>query len=144
MLRQTSLLVLIASLVGCSASAELDPQAGNDATADTRLAAYAAAAEFPDAEASDDLRVAAVIQRQSNNIKIYNFSNQALRDVDVWVNGSFVHKVNSIPANGHVTLARTAFFDAGGRSLAQQNTTINTVQIADDGRLYNLQGPVLD
>ena len=145
MLYRAILLLLAGSLVaGCSASAELDPQAGRsaDQTADTQLAAYAAANEFPDADAADDLRAAAVVKRENQSVKIYNFSNDALRDVDVWVNGSYVRKVSSIPANGSVTVPLNTFYDASGRSLAQQKPTINTVQLADDDRLFNLQGPV--
>lgn len=146
MLRQTSLLIVAAALAGCSASAEMEPasDASQSQTANAQLAAYAASAELPQGEASDDLRAAAVVNRESNNLKIYNFSNRALRNVDVWVNGSFVGKVSNIPANGSAMVPRSAFYDSSGRSLAQENTMINSVQIVDDDKLYNLQGPAVE
>lgn len=149
MIRQSIALtavVSIAALSGCQAGAQFDPQFGRTAAADrTQLAAYAASTEFPrDAEASDDLRAAALIDRRANTVRVLNFSDRPLRDASIWVNGSFVNRVDTIPANGSITIPSADFYDATGRSLSAQATTANVVQLQVGDDLYNLQGPVYD
>jgi hypothetical protein len=152
MLRHTLPALLLGSLalagIGCSAGAEFDPQFGSSdqkAGQRTQLAAYAAQQQYPrDATASDDLRAAALIDREKNTIRILNFSDRPLNDAVVWVNGAFVHRVETIPPNGSRTLSRAQFYDATGRSLAGQSTTANRVQIQWGEELYNLQGPVYE
>jgi len=133
-------------LVGCQAGASFDPQSGRQSESDqTQLAAYAASSQYPrDAEPSDDLRAAALINRGDNTIRILNFGDRPLNDAVVWVNGAFVGRAASIPPNGSITLSRTEFYDATGRSLASQATSANRVQIQWADQLYNLQGPVYE
>ena len=153
MLRHTLPALLLGSIalggIGCSAGAEFDPQfGGGNKQSDqqrTQLAAYAAQQQYPrEASASDDLRAAALINRDKNSIRILNFSDRPLNDAIVWVNGAFVHRVDAIPPNGSVTLPRASFYDATGRSLANQSTSANRVQIQWGDELYNLQGPVYE
>ena len=133
---------------GCSAGASFDPKFGRDNDNDaqrTQLAAFAAQQQYPrDARASDDLRAAALIDREDNTLRILNFSDRPLNDAVVWVNGAFVHRVASVPPNGSVTIPRGQFYDANGRSLANQATSANRVQIQWGDELYNLQGPVYE
>jgi hypothetical protein len=133
---------------GCSAGASFDPEFGrsndNDAQR-TQLAAFAAQQQFPrDARASDDLRAAALINREKNTIRILNFSDRPLNDAVVWVNGAFVHRVSTVPPNGSVSIPRAQFYDSTGRSLSNQATSANRVQIQWGEELYNLQGPVYE
>jgi hypothetical protein len=149
MLKQTLALVVVAALAGCQAGASFDPQFGDSnkqsSEQRTQLAAFAASTEFPrDAQASDNLRAAAVINRQNSSIRIYNFSDRPLRDAHVWVNGAFVNRVDNIPPNGSVVIPRSNFYDATGRSLSTQSTSANRVQIQWGDELYNLQGPVYE
>jgi hypothetical protein len=148
MLKQTLALIVVAALAGCQAGAEFNPQLGKSDSSDserTQLAAFAASAEYPrEAEASDNLRAAAVIDRKNNSIRIYNFSDRPLRDAHVWVNGAFVNKVDNIPPNGSIVIPRGDFYDATGRSLASQSTSASRVQIQWGNELYNLQGPVYE
>ena len=135
--------------IGCSAGAEFDPQFGSAKQTDserTQLAAFAAQQQYPrDASASDDLRAAALINREKNTIRVLNFSDRPLNDAVIWVNGSFVHRVErQIPPNGSVTIPRAQFYDATGRSLSNQSTSANRVQIQWGDELYNLQGPVME
>jgi hypothetical protein len=152
MLRHTLAALLLGSIglagLGCSAGAEFDPQFGssnqNDAER-TQLAAFAAQQQYPrDATASDDLRAAALIDREKGTIRILNFSDRPLNDAIVWVNGSFVNRVSAIPPNGSKTVSRADFYDATGRSLVNQSTSANRVQIQWGNELYNLQGPVYE
>ena len=150
MLRHTLSVLVIGSVglagIGCSAGASFDPQMGrSNNQQNTQLAAYAAQQQYPrEARASDDLRAAALVNREKNTIRILNFSDRPLNDAVVWVNGSFVHRVDAIPPNGSVTLPRASFYDATGRSLANQSTSANRVQIQWGDELYNLQGPVYE
>ena len=133
---------------GCSAGASFDPNFGrsDDNQAErTQLAAFAAQQQYPrDINASDNLRAAALIDREKNTIRILNFSDRPLNDAVVWVNGAFVHRVASVPPNGSVTVSRSQFYDATGRSLINQSTSANRVQIQWGEELYNLQGPVYE
>ena len=150
MLKQIVPLAVLAALVGCQAGAEFNPQFGkSDREAQqaqqTQLAAFAASAEYPrETQASDNLRAAAVINRENDTIRVYNFSDRPLRDAHVWVNGAYVHKVDNIPPNGSVTIRRANFYDSTGRSLASQSTSANRVQVQWGDELYNLQGPVYE
>ena len=133
---------------GCSAGASFDPKFGRNDTTDaqrTQLAAFAAQQQYPrDASASNDLRAAVLINRENNTLRILNFSDRPLNDAVVWVNGAFVHRVAAIPPNGSVTIPRDQFYDSNGRSLANQSTTANRVQVQLGDQLYNLQGPVYE
>ena len=133
-------------VAGCSTSAELDPFGKKPSESErTQLAAYAASADYPrDATASDDLRVAAVINRKNDTIRVFNFSDRPIQDANVWVNGAFVRKVPVIPPNGSVTLDRSTFYDATGRSLSGQSASANKVEIGWGDDLYRAQGPVYE
>src|SRR2546423_914328 len=87
----SALLALAAlAMVGCEASSKLDPFAKKDEPA--MLAAYAATAKYPaDAQAKDDNRVA--VLTRGDDIRLVNFSKDPVRNVNVWINGMFVHKV---------------------------------------------------
>jgi hypothetical protein len=150
MLRQTLLLAAAAALAGCETSARIAPVAGKDKPAplQTQLAAFAANPDnhYPtDAKASDDLRAAAVIDRKANTIKIYNFMSDPITNAKVWVNGTHVYQISSIPAKQSKTLQRSLFYDKTGVSLASVNTPVTQVQLqTGDGALANLEGPVFE
>jgi hypothetical protein len=134
----------LAAPIGCRTEAEVrSPFRGGDDRA--ALAAHAARTQYPtDVEASDEMRAAALIDRRANTIQILNFSDQPIRDADVWVNGNFVYRVDSIPPNGSTTLSRNQFYDARGQSLANVQTTATRVQIVVEDELYNLLGPAFE
>lgn len=143
MTRKTPMALLLMILAGCSTSASIDSQLGQNGQPETRtqLAAHAATAQFPrDAKASDDLSIGAVADGDA--IKIHNYSDRPLRDVNVWVNGAFVRQVASIAPMSIVTIRRSEFYDATGRTLAGQQTTVTRVQIQAGDTLYNVQGPI--
>jgi len=137
--------VTLAVPLGCRTEAEVRNPFGRGSEERTQLAAHAAQSEYPaDAEASDELRAAALVDRRANTIKVVNFSNEPIRDADIWVNGNFVHRVPSIPANGSVTLSRSDFYDGSGQNLASVQTAANRIQIVTGDELYNLLGPVIE
>jgi hypothetical protein len=148
MIRHTMILLgalTLALPMGCRTEAEVRSPFGSTQGQRAELAAYAASQEYPaDAEASDELRAAALVDRRANTIKIVNFSDQPIRDADVWVNGNFLHRVPSVPPNGSVTVHRNQFYDARGQNLAGVQTAATRVQIASGDELYNLLGPVFE
>jgi hypothetical protein len=138
MIRQTFTVLALASIVGCSSGSGLKPFAsGPDREEAAQLAAYAATARYPaDAKPSSDLRAAALIDPKGDEIRIANLSDQPLRDVNVWINGTFVHKVSVIPAHGTVTVDRKEFYDPSGKSMAQLNAMVHRVEIQSGDHLY--------
>src|SRR5437764_13396065 len=117
MLRHTLAALTLASVVGCSANSSFQPFAhgGEDRA---QLAAYAASAHYPtDVKTSHDARIAALINPRNESVKIVNFGDEPMRDVNVWVNNTFVHKVSVIPSHGSVTIDRAEFYDASGQDM---------------------------
>lgn len=131
--------VVLMALVGVSGCAAFDKSNSTD----TQYAALAARSKIP-AEASDTLQATALIDRKANTIRILNPTDRSIRDAKVWVNQNFVTPVDNIPSHGLVTLQRGEFYDSSGRPLTRSDTTANTVQLEEDGKLFNLLGPVFE
>jgi hypothetical protein len=149
MIRHTLVLAVAAALVGCEASARVGGEEGarTTPTQATQLAAFAASPDnqFPsDAQASDDLRAAAIVSRDGGTIKIYNFTNDPIQNAKVWVNGEYVNQVSRIPAQGSTTLNRSQFYNKNGISLANNKVPVQRVQVQSGDTLSNLQGPVFE
>jgi hypothetical protein len=138
MLRQTFAAMALASIVGCSANSSFHPFASSNSGEQGQLAAYAATARYPDAKPSSDIKAAVLINPRSNTVKVVNFSDEAIRDVNVWVNGSFVHRVGIIPSHGSVVLDREQFYDAAGENMSKVNSTPNRVDLQAGDHLYRL------
>lgn len=110
--------------------------------ADPERVAFAKTAQYPaDLHATDDLRATALIQ--DNGIKIANATDREIHDVKVWIDGTYVSQVNSIPAHGSVTVERKAFADRNG-NLPSDTKGFKQVQLQTRDNLYNLQGPVFE
>jgi hypothetical protein len=90
MLRPAAIALAGFILVGCSTSASVDNPFKGDDTQKTQLAAFAAQSQYPNKQASDDLRATALVNRKDGTIKIINSTSQALTDAKVWVNGAYV------------------------------------------------------
>jgi hypothetical protein len=144
MIRQSLIALALAGLAGCSASTAIKPL-GNDTNreATAQLAAYAATARLPEnAQFRNDLQVAAVIDRDTGAIHIYNFTDKPLAGGNLWINRTYVQRFNNVPARGEITLPRTRFYDRNGQSLAKVNTPADSVQLQWDNDVYSLLGPV--
>jgi len=131
-------------LVGCSTSASVEnPFKGSD-TEKTQLAAFAAQSQLPSKQPSDDLRVAALINKDNGNIKVINSTQQSINDSKLWVNGSFVTHVDTIPARGVVSIKRENLYNRDGIPLTKANIGISKVQLESGDKLYNLEGPAFE
>jgi len=133
----TIVIAAMAFLAGCSSDGGM-----SDVTSErARLAAYAARAQYPrEAELSRDLPAGVVIN--GDEVKIVNFSNRRIDDVNIWINGGYVRHEASLPANGILTLPKSYFYDGTGRTLSSQDASINKVEIESGRTLYELWGPV--
>jgi hypothetical protein len=110
--------------------------------ADPERAAFASTARFPaDMRATDDLRATAMIGR--DGIKIANATDREIKDAKVWVDGTYVTQVNSIPPHSVATINRTDLSDRNGNLPAATND-FKQVQLQTRDNLYNLQGPVYE
>ena len=141
---RTIALAAVASLAGCSANAQLGNSTSRPTTP-TQLAAYAGRAEYPrESRARDELRAAAIVSRDKGAIKIYNFEDQPLRDMDVWVNGSFVHRVDGIAPGTSVAVRTRDLYDAMGNPFSAQNEEVSRVEIRTMEGLYRVMGPAAE
>src|SRR4051794_26785610 len=93
--------VLLSGLIGCQpGNSGTSTKMTGQAPTPTEMAAYAGRHNYPSSPATDDLRIAAIVSTDKNSIRLYNFSNEPLGEVDVWVNGAFVHHIVALPAKG--------------------------------------------
>src|SRR5437870_7494849 len=93
-------------LAGCSTSTQVKNPFKSDDTQKTQLAAFAAQSQYPSKQASDDLRVTALVHKDDGSIKLINTTQQTINDTKLWVNGAFVTHVDTIPSKGVVTIKR--------------------------------------
>ena len=146
MLRTSLIVVAVLLVAGCGAkqpggSASNEKMTAQAPTA-TELAAYAGHATYPSSQqANNDLRAAAVVSPGRDAIKIYNFTAQPLRSVDVWINGAYVQHIGGIPPQGSVTLRSADLYNGLGKSFASQQEPVSRVQVKTADGFYNVMGP---
>ena len=108
--------------------------------ADPERAAYAATMRFPaEAKALNDVPLTASVERDRNELLIRNDSDQALNNVNVWIDGKYVAWVGAIPAHERVSLRMASFSDASGRTVKNWGEA-NSVQLQSGDRLFNTTG----
>jgi hypothetical protein len=137
MFKQIFVLVAAFGMTGCAALEKSNMR-------DTQYAAFAASSKIPGAEASDELRATALIDREEKTIRVLNPTDRSIRNAKVWINRNFVTPVDNIPSHGSVTLRRDEFYNSSGLPLTKSDTTASVVQLEEGGKLYNLLGPVFD
>ena len=132
-------------LVGCASSDSNQPD-GNKMSAEaptaTEMAAYSASHPYPTTQARDDMRVAAIISTDRSMLRLYNFTNTPLADVEVWVNGAWCHHIRGVSANSSVVVRTTDLYNAFGKNFSSQSEPVSRVQIRIGSDFYNCMGPV--
>jgi hypothetical protein len=157
MIRRTLITLSVATLAGCSSwSGAGATSSETPATTDANraavatptpeeLAAYAGHAKFPaDQQPKSDLQLASILSPDKSTIKIYNFTNDPLRNIDVWVNGSYVQHVDGISPQSSVLIHTDELYNGLGKSFSGQSEPVSNVQVATDHGLYNTWGPASD
>jgi hypothetical protein len=155
MLRQTMVALFVATLAGgcaggsrpASGSAsksgsEMDPPA--EAMSDTQLAAYAGHAKFPTTQAQNNDKIAAIVSGDRKTIKIYNFENQPLRAVNLWVNGAYVQPIQGVPAQGRAIVRTDKLYNGLGDTFAKRSEEVTRVQIETRDGIFNVLGPATE
>jgi len=131
-------------LAGCSSDPSFhNPFSGRDDASRAKLAAYAAQARYPDTEPRSDLSGGAIVSSHNDTVRIVNFSDRALVEPDIWVNGSFVQRAGTVPARGIVTMARSGFYNNRGDVLSSIGN-IQRIDIQTHDGFWRLLGPVKD
>jgi len=156
MLRQ-SLAVLavsaVASVAGCSsgggygASASTPPQQvelQQPMQQATELAAYSAKAAYPETQPIDTFKSAAIVNRETGLIKIYNFTDKPVGESKVWVNRSFVCRIPGIAPQSKVVISTNQLYDNSGNTFTSQKDPVSTVQLQTDHSFYNVEGPAME
>jgi hypothetical protein len=146
MLRTIATAAFLASalaLSGCAGGggAKSSTDGTNIPNTPTELAAYAGNARFPQTQPVVDQTIAAIISRDKKQLKLYNFGKQPIRNVDVWVNGSFVKRIGGIAPGSNVVISTNEIYNGLGHTLASRGEEVSRVQLADSARLITLMGP---
>lgn len=142
MIRETLLTLAAASLIGgCSSSMALTPDIGNSGDA-TQMAAFAATAKHPTTAPASDWQVASMIS--GNTLKIINYTNNNVDNAVVWVNGLYVTKVGTIPANGTIVVPFAHFYDVNGDVLNTDRTPVKDVVVESGSGVHTLLGPTVE
>ena len=127
---------------GGHGSSSIDPPA--EAMTDTQLAAYAGNAKFPTTQPQANNQVAAIVSGDRKTIKIYNFSNQPLRAVNLWINGAYVEPIQGIPAHGRAIVRTDKLYNGLGDTFAKRSEEVTRVQLETREGLYTLLGPATE
>lgn len=154
MRRQAVAVLVMAVLFGCATGGRgrstasrnitptIDPPA--EAMSDTQLSAHAGGAEFPNVRPGDGRRVAAIVTADRRAIKLYNFENESIPAVNVWVNGAYVQPLRAIPAQSKALIRTDKLFNKQGYRFSQRGEEVTRVQIQSDEGLFNAMGPATE
>ena len=131
-------LTAVVILASC-ASPKAQPTGGGDLDS-ARLTAFAATAKYPaDIKAGGTTQLIALFEPHSEFISIVNVSDGLLRDVNVWVNRTYVCRAEALPPHATVELSRKRFYDAGGLNMDKLDVAALRVDLQDGDRLYLLE-----
>jgi len=126
-----------AALVGCQANTY---QPG---TTETGLAAYAAKAVYPDklqAETAPDVFCDIT---PDGTITIYNAGDEAFADFEIWAKQTYTLHVPKLEARSKIMLSPSTFYNNTGSNMGgAPGSSINTIQIYSNGKLWKVKGPI--
>jgi hypothetical protein len=142
MIRHTLAALALTSIVGCSASTSINPFAGQHQE-EAVLAAYAARTPYPSqAHPEEGRQVGALINAKNDRIEIINFSDKPLHDVNVWVNGTFLYKVDNIPSQSTRAVSTDELYDTTGKTMSALKAAPTRVEVQTDDKLWSLRTAV--
>jgi hypothetical protein len=111
---------------------------------DTQLSAYAGQAVYPrqliPAEAPHLFSSIA----PDATITLYNAGDDAVSDFELWVNQVYTLHVAKLDAKSTVSIAPGTLYNKTGANIAGvPASSINTVQVYYEGKLWDVQGPII-
>jgi hypothetical protein len=153
MIRHCLAIAVVLMLTGC-ASQSAPPESNSavssqaqtpptmTAPSPAELGAYAGSHPYPSSMPTrEDLKAAAIVNTERGFIKIYNFSSDAIREADVWVNQGYVRHVSAIPPNSSITIPLNDLYNGVGQLFSARGEHVNRVEIQTDHDMQKLWGP---
>ncbi len=149
MLHKTLAVLAIAGLTGCASDGGFAGFGDSRERTEQRaqMAAFAASEEnqYPDnVNVSEDLAVAGIVNQKDNTIRIFNFSDQTLRNAKLWINQSFVYRIDNVPANSSTRVPFSGLYNSDGRTFTDVRAPITSIQLQVDDTMYRVQGPAYE
>jgi hypothetical protein len=139
MIRQAFAAMALASIVGCSANSGLSNPFARNRQEQAQLAAYAARTPYPgQTQAQEAHRIGALISPKNDRIEVVNFGDQPLHNVNLWVNGSFLYRIDVIPSQSTRSVGPSELYDTNGQTMASLKTTPNRVELQSGDHLWTL------
>jgi hypothetical protein len=124
------------AVVGCSSTTD-------NSMPSERLAAYAASTQYPNTQAQRAGDIGVIVEPSSKMIRILNFGQKAVNDSEIWLNGTFVYRVDTIPGEGYISLREADFFDHSGHSFADTEATPTKIELRNGDHVWTLLGPIV-
>jgi hypothetical protein len=139
------LLACALAAAGCASSNGDSARMSTPALTAPQLAAYAASHPFPaNANVTDQLKVAAIVNRGNSTIKIYNFDPKPIRDAEVWINKAYVQRVSGIAPNSSALIRFDELYNGIGQNFANPTGPVSTVHVRMEGNIYSILGPAAE
>src|ERR1700679_2384605 len=91
-------LLFATALAGCSTS-------NSPPRPDVQLSAYAASTNYPNTQPQMAKDVGVILSTNTKVLRVLNFSQSAINDSEIWLNGTYVFKVDTIAGDGYVKLS---------------------------------------
>lgn len=132
---------LALTLIGCQAKTDKVGAVGKEAR---QAISEAAVSRYPgNPTTSRDVQVAAVNYPGKNELEIHNLGNQSIPSSIVWVNGTFMTRIEGIAPKGIATVRHSQLLEAGPATndLKALNQPVAKVELQTDRGLYSVQGP---
>jgi len=126
----------LSALVGCMTTTDTPAPSEH-------LAAYAASTNYPSVKAEQSTEVGVTIEPSSKTLRVLNFGQKSIDNCEVWLNGTFVYKVDTIPGDGYVTLREADFYDRFGHSYADTQSTPSRIELRYGDHLWTMLGPIV-
>ena len=134
--RSVAVALVLVSLAGCQ-------MVTSDAKERARLAAYAGNITYPAGASVQTAQVGALISHDEKTLRVVNFSDKDMTNMDVWINRVYVRHVDSLAARSSVDLDLSRFYSKDGSYFGQnEQPKVELVQLESGGALYALLGPV--
>lgn len=108
------------------------------------LAAFAASTPYPtDLKSQQAETIGAVVDPVTKVIRIFNFGHSPFTDVNIWLDSTYVYKLDSLPADSYVNTNMSDYYDHSGNSLGSAATTVSQVEVQTPNHLWILLGPII-
>jgi hypothetical protein len=134
---------IVALLAGCETKTDKVSAVGPEAR---QAISEAAVARYPgNPMTSRDMQLMAVNYPEKKYLEIHNPGNTSVPQSTVWVNGTFMTKIDGIPPKGVVEVQHGALLEAGPATndLRALNQPVAKVEIQTSRGLFTVQGPTI-